>query len=107
MASGLRQMGSATIRPHYEAHKSPDLAWRQVQAGAGGLSMATVWEAVVLADAGIRGSPDSPGNGTDAARSRNGSREGGGGLQIDRVAAARLQDELEHRRGVQGVELDG
>ncbi len=37
MASGLRQMGSATIRPHYKAHQSPDLAWRQVQAGAGGL----------------------------------------------------------------------
>ncbi|HXZ72220.1 MAG TPA: alanine racemase [Streptosporangiaceae bacterium] len=53
MASGLRQLGSATIRPHYKAHKSPDLAWRQVQAGAGGLSMATVWEAVVLADAGL------------------------------------------------------
>jgi D-serine deaminase-like pyridoxal phosphate-dependent protein len=53
MASGLRDMGSATIRPHYKAHKSPDLAWRQVQAGAGGLSMATVWEAVVLADAGL------------------------------------------------------
>jgi D-serine deaminase-like pyridoxal phosphate-dependent protein len=53
MASGLRQIGSATIRPHYKAHKNPDLAWRQVQAGAGGLSMATVWEAVVLADAGL------------------------------------------------------
>jgi D-serine deaminase-like pyridoxal phosphate-dependent protein len=53
MASGLRRIGSATIRPHYKAHKNPDLAWRQVQAGAGGLSMATVWEAVVLADAGL------------------------------------------------------
>jgi D-serine deaminase-like pyridoxal phosphate-dependent protein len=53
MAGGLLHMGSATIRPHYKAHKSPDLAWRQVQAGAGGLSMATVWEAVVLADAGL------------------------------------------------------
>jgi D-serine deaminase-like pyridoxal phosphate-dependent protein len=53
MASGLRQLGSATIRPHYKAHKSPDLAWRQVQAGAGGLSTATVWEAAVLADAGL------------------------------------------------------
>jgi D-serine deaminase-like pyridoxal phosphate-dependent protein len=53
MAGGLRNLGSATIRPHYKAHKSPDLAWRQVQAGAGGLSMATVWEAVVLADAGL------------------------------------------------------
>jgi D-serine deaminase-like pyridoxal phosphate-dependent protein len=53
MARELRQMGAATIRPHYKAHKSPDLAWRQVQAGAGGLSMATVWEAAVLADAGL------------------------------------------------------
>ena len=53
MAGGLRDIGSATIRPHYKAHKTPDLAWRQVQAGAGGLSTATVWEAVVLADAGL------------------------------------------------------
>jgi D-serine deaminase-like pyridoxal phosphate-dependent protein len=53
MTGELRRMGAATIRPHYKAHKSPDLAWRQVQAGAGGLSMATVWEAVVLADAGL------------------------------------------------------
>ncbi|HEX7269572.1 MAG TPA: alanine racemase, partial [Streptosporangiaceae bacterium] len=53
LAGELRQLGSATIRPHYKAHKSPDLAWRQVQAGAGGLAMATVWEAVVLADAGL------------------------------------------------------
>jgi D-serine deaminase-like pyridoxal phosphate-dependent protein len=52
MAGRLREMG-ATIRPHYKTHKSPDLAWRQVQAGAGGLSMATVWEAAVLADAGF------------------------------------------------------
>jgi D-serine deaminase-like pyridoxal phosphate-dependent protein len=41
------------IRPHYKTHKSPDLARRQVAAGAGGLSMATVWEAVVLAAAGF------------------------------------------------------
>jgi D-serine deaminase-like pyridoxal phosphate-dependent protein len=53
MAGALRGMGTATIRPHYKTHKSPDLAWRQVQAGAAGLSMATVWEAVVLADAGL------------------------------------------------------
>ena len=53
MAGELRRMGPVTIRPHYKTHKSPDLAWRQVQAGAGGLSMATVWEAVVLADAGL------------------------------------------------------
>jgi D-serine deaminase-like pyridoxal phosphate-dependent protein len=53
MASELKQMGAATIRPHYKTHKSPDLARRQVQAGARGLSMATVWEAAVLAAAGM------------------------------------------------------
>jgi D-serine deaminase-like pyridoxal phosphate-dependent protein len=53
MAGELKRMGAATIRPHYKTHKSPDLARRQVQAGAGGLSMATVWEAAVLAAAGM------------------------------------------------------
>jgi len=53
MASELKQMGAATIRPHYKTHKSPDLARRQLRAGAGGLSMATVWEAEILAAAGM------------------------------------------------------
>jgi D-serine deaminase-like pyridoxal phosphate-dependent protein len=53
MAAGLREIGTATIRPHYKTHKSPDLARRQVAAGAGGLSMATVWEAAVLAASGF------------------------------------------------------
>jgi D-serine deaminase-like pyridoxal phosphate-dependent protein len=53
MATELKRLGRATIRPHYKTHKSPDLARRQVQAGAGGLSMATVWEAAVLAAAGM------------------------------------------------------
>jgi D-serine deaminase-like pyridoxal phosphate-dependent protein len=53
MASELKQLGAATIRPHYKTHKSPDLARRQLQAGAAGLSMATVWEAVILAAAGM------------------------------------------------------
>jgi D-serine deaminase-like pyridoxal phosphate-dependent protein len=53
MASELRRLGQATIRPHYKTHKSPDLARRQVQAGAGGLSMATVWEAALLASDGF------------------------------------------------------
>ncbi len=53
MAGELTQLGRATIRPHYKTHKSPDLARRQLQAGAGGLSMATVWEAAVLAAAGM------------------------------------------------------
>src|SRR5262249_57048378 len=55
MAGELRRMGAATIRPHYKAHKSPDLAWRQVQAGAGGVSAAAVWGAAVLADARFAG----------------------------------------------------
>ena len=53
MASELKQMGAATIRPHYKTHKSPDLARRQLEAGAAGLSMATVWEAAILAAAGM------------------------------------------------------
>ena len=53
MANELKQMERATIRPHYKTHKNPDLARRQLQAGAGGLSMATVWEAAVLAAAGM------------------------------------------------------
>jgi D-serine deaminase-like pyridoxal phosphate-dependent protein len=53
MAGELRRMGPTTIRPHYKTHKSPELARRQLQAGAGGLSMATVWEAAVLAGAGM------------------------------------------------------
>src|SRR5947207_3238698 len=43
----------------------------------------------------------------DAQGERGGSRVEVGGLEIDRMAAARLQHELEHRRGVQVVELDG
>src|ERR1700758_1120585 len=53
MAGELKQLGKATIRPHYKTHKRPDLARRQRKAGAGGLSMATVWEAAVLAAAGL------------------------------------------------------
>jgi D-serine deaminase-like pyridoxal phosphate-dependent protein len=53
MARSLADLGRATIRPHYKTHKSPELARRQVEAGAGGLSTATVWEAAVLADAGL------------------------------------------------------
>jgi D-serine deaminase-like pyridoxal phosphate-dependent protein len=53
MAGSLREMGAATIRPHYKTHKSTEIARRQVAAGAGGLSMATVWEAAVLASSGL------------------------------------------------------
>jgi D-serine deaminase-like pyridoxal phosphate-dependent protein len=52
MASAVRDLGSA-IRPHVKVHKSPELSRLQVEAGAIGLSIATVWEAVVMADAGL------------------------------------------------------
>ena len=45
MAATLKDM-PAQIRPHIKVHKSAELAARQVAAGAIGLSMATVWEAV-------------------------------------------------------------
>ena len=35
MAGGLRQLGKATIRPHYKTHTSPDLARRQLRARSG------------------------------------------------------------------------
>jgi D-serine deaminase-like pyridoxal phosphate-dependent protein len=54
MADGIAKRGSA-LRPHIKAHKSPDLSRLQVHAGAIGLSVATVWEAVVMASAGIDG----------------------------------------------------
>ena len=53
----IRQMAEsmaglpADVRPHIKVHKSPDLARLQVEAGAIGLSCATVWEAMVLARA--------------------------------------------------------
>lgn len=45
----------ASLRPHVKVHKSPQLATRQVDAGAIGLSCATVWEALILAAAGLDG----------------------------------------------------
>ncbi len=39
----------ATIRPHIKVHKSVELARMHVDAGANGLSTATVWEACALA----------------------------------------------------------
>lgn len=52
MAERLLTM-PAKIRPHIKVHKSPDLSRLQVEAGAIGLSVATVWEAIVLVDAGL------------------------------------------------------
>jgi D-serine deaminase-like pyridoxal phosphate-dependent protein len=52
MAERLRSLPAA-IRPHIKAHKSPELARKQVEAGAIGISVATVWEAIVMARSGL------------------------------------------------------
>src|SRR5690554_4877972 len=46
-ASGL------TLRPHAKTHKSPEVGLRQLAHGAVGLSLATVSEAEIFADAGF------------------------------------------------------
>lgn len=55
IAEMSRRMSSmpARLRPHAKIHKSPQLARMQVDAGAIGVATATVWEAVVMARAGI------------------------------------------------------
>jgi D-serine deaminase-like pyridoxal phosphate-dependent protein len=52
MAEAMASLPAA-LRPHVKTHKSPDLARLQVEAGAQGFSTATVWEAAVLAEAGL------------------------------------------------------
>jgi D-serine deaminase-like pyridoxal phosphate-dependent protein len=52
MADRLKTM-PAKIRPHIKVHKSPELAQMQVDAGAIGISTATVWEAIVMVRHGL------------------------------------------------------
>lgn len=42
------------LRPHAKTHKSPTLAARQIECGATGLTVATIGEAEVFAEAGVR-----------------------------------------------------
>lgn len=49
------QGAGINLRPHAKTHKCPDIARRQIDSGAIGISVATVREAEVMADAGIRG----------------------------------------------------
>jgi D-serine deaminase-like pyridoxal phosphate-dependent protein len=42
-----------TLRAHVKVHKSPDIARLEVEYGAIGVGCATVWEAIVMARAGI------------------------------------------------------
>jgi D-serine deaminase-like pyridoxal phosphate-dependent protein len=46
---------TADLRPHIKVHKSPELARLQDEAGAIGISTATVWEAIVMARSGLDG----------------------------------------------------
>lgn len=48
MARALQTLGTS-IRPHVKTHKSTEIARLQVNAGAVGLSTATLWEALALA----------------------------------------------------------
>ena len=52
MAGAMRERGIA-LRPHVKTHKSLAFARRQVAAGAVGLTVATIGEAEVFADAGF------------------------------------------------------
>jgi D-serine deaminase-like pyridoxal phosphate-dependent protein len=52
MASLMRERDIA-LRPHAKTHKSVEVARRQVEAGAVGLTVATIGEAEVFADAGF------------------------------------------------------
>jgi D-serine deaminase-like pyridoxal phosphate-dependent protein len=54
LARHCRGTGSA-IRPHAKTHKCPEIARRQVAAGARGISVATVPEAEAMVAAGITG----------------------------------------------------
>jgi len=53
MAELMRPM-PAKLRPHIKVHKSPDIARMQMEVGAIGIGTATIWEAIVIARAGIR-----------------------------------------------------
>jgi D-serine deaminase-like pyridoxal phosphate-dependent protein len=52
MEAGMRGVAT-TLRAHVKVHKSPHIARLQVEHGAIGVGCATVWEAVVMARAGI------------------------------------------------------
>jgi D-serine deaminase-like pyridoxal phosphate-dependent protein len=52
MSAGMRDVAT-TLRAHVKVHKSPHIARLQVEYGAIGVGCATVWEAIVMARAGI------------------------------------------------------
>jgi D-serine deaminase-like pyridoxal phosphate-dependent protein len=60
MEDNLKRMASffqnerAKLRPHFKNHKVPLLAWKQIEAGAIGITCATLREAEVLVNHGVR-----------------------------------------------------
>ncbi len=54
MADRVKAVGKS-LRPHFKAHKCPEIAKRQIAAGAIGVCCATVVEAELVASAGIGG----------------------------------------------------
>jgi D-serine deaminase-like pyridoxal phosphate-dependent protein len=52
METGMRGVAT-TLRAHVKVHKSPHIARLQIEHGAIGVGCATVWEAIVMARAGI------------------------------------------------------
>src|SRR3984885_2547637 len=60
MESNLHRMAgffhgqSTKLRPHFKNHKAPVLAARQIEAGAIGMTCATLREAEILVDHGVR-----------------------------------------------------
>src|SRR5258707_2541525 len=53
MAAFFRSV-PAKLRPHFKNHKCPDLAWKQLDAGAIGITCATLREAESLVHHGVR-----------------------------------------------------
>jgi D-serine deaminase-like pyridoxal phosphate-dependent protein len=59
MEANLRDMANffagrpSKLRPHFKNHKAPLLAWKQIRAGAIGMTCATVREAQILVEHGI------------------------------------------------------
>jgi D-serine deaminase-like pyridoxal phosphate-dependent protein len=54
MARHAKESG-VSLRPHAKTHKCPEIALRQMRAGALGICTATIHEAEVMADAGLSG----------------------------------------------------
>src|SRR5262249_56843732 len=48
-----RTRGPTRLRPHVKSHKCAEIARLQIEAGAIGLTNATVWEAAAMAAAGL------------------------------------------------------